>query len=110
MPTPINNQGTLSTDPNDCIIFTCPDGRNAVIKKITFHNEANHVLSVFRVIKNPDPVYINPISVLAYKKTLDGGDTVTDDTGYELAAANALSAYSDIDGTTYVIEGYTEQA
>ena len=109
MPTPINNQGTLSTDPDDAIIYTTPSNRIAKINRIIFNNQnSNYTLSLSRVVYSPDPVYTEPIIIQIYSKDLDAGDTQTDDNGYELATGNGLIAYSSQPDTTFIIDGFTE--
>ena len=110
MPTPIIKQGDLPTDPDNSIIYTTPAGRQANIKTIKITNEeSDFEISVYRVINRPDPVYIEPLYSLLYSRQLNAGDVSNDTDGYELIAGDSIAAFSNVEGTSYVIDGNTEQ-
>jgi len=107
MSTPIRIQGNLPTELST--IYTTPAGRQANIRKITTTNESVAFdISYYRVINEPDPVYTGAKYSLLYSKQLDAGDIDIDDIGYELVAGDSIAAFSNVENTSFVIEGNTE--
>lgn len=73
------------------------------ITNIIINNlESNYVFSLNRFEEGPG-IHTIPI----YKLTLDAGDTIRDDTQYELSSSDFLQLISNVIGTTYYIKGTT---